>query len=143
MTIRRQFRQLKRSLKAHITANYAGLFPDPAEVRLLEILGGSTLTIGSIKRDGRPLTVILSYGYLLKSEHFKRVATDNKSILYMNDINQIIYVRPNEYERNVVTYFEQEESLKSRGFRLRTIPESWLMTNPLRARNSVRQFIYQ
>jgi hypothetical protein len=130
------------TVKAALHSRYVHCFPEPAEVRLLELCGGITFTIGRIKRDGKPLTIIFSQGHLLKSEKFQRVASENKSILYANDIGQIICIQGSDYERNVVAYQEQEDKLLQRGYRVKYIPQRWLETNPLLALNSVKSFIY-
>lgn len=138
----RSRRDFIKKIKSSLHARYASLFPNPAEVRLLEVCGGITLTIGKIKRHGRPMTIIFSEGRLLKSEQFQRIALDNKAILYMNDINQVIAIQGNDYERNIVKYQELEDSLLERGMRVRYIPQRWLESNPMRALESIQQFIY-
>src|SRR5690348_7865918 len=104
---RRHQPPLLSRLKATLSSWYYNQFHDPAEVRLLEICGGTTFTIGRLTYDGRPFTLILSHGKLLKSEGFRRVALDNKSILYMNDVNQVLAIQGYDYERDVVRYQEQ------------------------------------
>jgi hypothetical protein len=130
------------TVKAAIHSRYLECFPEPSEVRLLELCGGITFTIGRIKRDGKPMTIILSNGKLLRSEHFKRVAYDNRTTIYLNDINQAIIIRGNDYQHDVVRYLEQEEKLMARGIRVKYIPQSWLENNPMTALQSVQHFIY-
>lgn len=130
------------TVKAAIHDRYLQQFPEPAEVRLLELCGGITFTIGRIKRDGKPMTIILSNGKLLKSEKFQRVALENKAILYMNDIGQAICIQGKEYERDIVAAQQLEDEFNERGIRVRYIPQSWLDNNPLKALQSVQSFIY-
>ena len=140
---KRTRRQFWRTLRSAVNRRIDACFPDAAEVRLLELCGGMTLTIGRIKRDGRPFTLILSEGQLLKSEKFRRVASEHKAVLYMNDIGQVICIQASDYDRNVVAYQELEDELLGQGLRVAFIPERWLANNPLRALNSVKHFIYQ
>lgn len=139
---RRRNPPLLARLKTTLTSWYLRQFHDAAEIRLLEILGGSTLTIGRLRHDGRTFTLILSRGKLLKSEHFKRVALDNRTTLFMNDINQAIMIQGDDYQYDVLKYQEQEEALAERGIRVRYIPQRWLERNPLKALQAVQRFVY-
>lgn len=133
---------MRARLAAAIRQRYEACYRDPAEIRLLEILGGITLTIGSLKRNGRTFTLVLSEGYLLKSEHFRKVANDNRAVLFMNDIDQVLVIQKYDYQHDVVKYQELEDELLGRGLRVRYIPQSWLDYNPAKAVMSVKQFIY-
>ena len=140
--MKRALRQFTKQLRASAKRRYDSLYPEPAEVRLLELCGGVTLTIGRIKRNGKPLTFILSEGRLLKSENFKRLAYDNRATIYMNDISQALVIRGNDYDRNIVYYQELEDKLLGQGLRVQFIPQSWIDQNPLRALNSIKSFMY-
>lgn len=129
-------------MKAALRSRYLQCFIEPAEVRLLEIVGGTTLTIGRIKRDGKPMTIVLTHGKLLRSENFKRVAIDNKSILYMNDVNHAIMIQLDDYKQDIVKEQELSEKFMEAGIVVRYIPQRWLENNPMKALSSVQQFIY-
>lgn len=130
------------TVKAALRSRYLATFIDPAEVRLLEIVGGTTLTIGRIKRDGKPMTIVLTHGKLLRSEKFKKVAIDNKSILYMNDVNHAIMVQLDDGKMDIVKEQELSEKFMAAGIRVRYIPQRWLENNPMKALTSINQFIY-
>lgn len=142
MKLTSYYSNLKRALTGWWQRFKDGLFPHPAEVRLLEVLGGITVTIGRIQRGGRPLTFILSEGKLLKSEHFRRVAADNKTVLYMNDVQHVLAIRADDFKRDVIGEFEADEALREQGYRIRSIPESLIINNPRQAKLSIQKFIF-
>jgi hypothetical protein len=117
-------------------------FIEPAETRLLEICGATTITIGRIKRDGKPMTIVLTHGKLLRSEHFKKVAIDNKSILYMNDVNHAIMIQLDDGKMDIVKEQELSDKFMEAGIRVRYIPQRLLENNPLKVLQSINQFIY-
>lgn len=139
---RRNLRRLRKGLRQWMGALVDKCFPDAAEVRLLEVLGGTTLTIGAIQRGGRTCTLILSKGRLLRSERFRRVAADSRMVLWMNDVGQILAVQGRDYEHDIVKYFEADEALKQQGFRVQWLPELWLEKMPTRALRAVQNFVY-
>lgn len=139
---RRRKQSLYGNVKAALRSRYLQCFIEPSEVRLLTILGGSVLTIGQIKRDGRPMSIVFSHGKLLKSEHFKKIALDNQSILYMNDVNHAIMVQMDGYKQDIVKEQMLSDKFMEAGIRVRYIPQRWLENNPMKALQSVNQFIY-
>lgn len=129
-------------IKAAAKSRYDASFIDPAEVRLLTILGGSVLTIGKIKKNGRPMSIVFTHGKLLRSENFKRVAIDNQSVLYMNDIHNAIMIQMDSYKQDIVKEQELEDKFIESGIRVRYIPQRWLESNPKLALQSIQSFIY-
>ena len=136
-TIHRFRRQLKTKLDAYIET----LFPPADETRLIEVLGGTTITIGGLRRNGRQLTIVLSRGGLLRSERFRRAALNSDGVL-ANDIQWAIKIRGHEYERDVVSAYELDERMKADGWRVRNIPARWLYEQPEKVRSIVQSFIY-
>lgn len=137
---RRELKQHYATLWEWLRRRWKSLFPKPAEVRLLQILGGSVIVIGSIRRNGRPLTITLSRGRLLRSERFRRSVIDDQGML-ANDVRWAIAIQGKDYERDVIAAYEQDEQLQAAGWRVRWIPEAWLWTNPSRVRKNVLQFL--
>lgn len=131
-----------QTVTSAIRRRYLDCFIDPAEVRLLTILGGAVLTIGKLKRDGRPFSLVLSQGKLLRSEKFKRIALDNQTVLYMNDINNAIMIQMEDQRLDIVKEQELADRLIEADIRVRYIPQRWLESNPVQALKSVQQFIY-
>lgn len=140
MSRRAKYYQFYDRIRDSIYARYERLFPSPIEVRLIEILGGSTFTIGTIRRGDRQLTITLSRGKLLRSERFRRAVLDGKGVL-ANDVKWAIAIQGPEYERDVVAAYEHDELLKEQGWRVRYIPARDLWQSPTRVRSSVQQFL--
>jgi hypothetical protein len=132
---------MKRTVKAALHDRYVRMFPDPLETRLIQIRGGTTLTIGTLRREGRPFTVVISNGRLLRSERFRRSVIDDQGML-ANDLKWAIKLQGPEYERDVVAAYERDEAMAEAGWIVKTIPVRWLYENPNKVRTSVRQFIY-
>jgi len=138
--LRRRKSKLQQ-IKALLIKRYALLFPDPVETRLLQVLGGSTLTIGAVRRSNKPMTITLSRGRLLRSERFRRSALNGCGVL-ANDIQMAIQIEGKDYERKVVEMYERDEKLREQGWYVRYIPERWLYNNPERVKQVVGQFLY-
>lgn len=137
----RTYRRIKRIVTAALHDRYVRMFPDPMETRLIQILGGTTITIGAFRRDNRPMTIVLSNGRLLRSERFRRSVVDDQGML-ANDLKWAIKLQGPEYERDVVRAYEIDEAMAEAGWIIKTIPVRWLYENPNKVRTSVRQFIY-
>jgi very-short-patch-repair endonuclease len=131
----------RRALKQRLTTKLASLYPDPQQTRLENILGATTVTCGRFRRNGKPLTITLSRGRLLRSERFRRSVVDDMGVL-ANDIRMAIQVEGPEYERQVVAMYERDEKLREQGWVVRYIPQRWLWENPAKVRQAVKQFVY-
>lgn len=116
------------------------LFPRPAEVQLIQNLGGTVLVIGSIRNGGRPLTLILSLGRLLRSEGFKLRDVDGTS-MFINDIGMGLAIQPDGYSRDIVKEIEFDEQLKNQSLHVKWIPQQWLDKRPKAVRQMVASFI--
>lgn len=137
----RRWRKSKlQQLKAKLTARYNLLFPEPVETRLLQVLGGSTLTIGAVRRGNKPMTITLSRGRLLRSERFRRSVVDDMGVL-ANDLRWAISVQGKDYEMDVVKAYEKDERLEAAGWRLMYINARELWQNPDLARQNVMRFL--
>jgi very-short-patch-repair endonuclease len=125
-------------MKAWIRKHYTS----PDEIRLEQILGGTTITFGRFrdKQTGYPLSFVMTRGRLLRSERFRRAVLDDKGVL-ANDVRMAIGIRGPEYEHDVLNAMERDEWLAEQGWTLRWIPRSWLYTNPDKVRAIVHQFI--
>jgi very-short-patch-repair endonuclease len=127
-------------LRDAVYARYERLFPTPVQVRLIEILGGTTITIGGIRRNNRQLTLTISRGKLLRSAKFRRMVLDGRGVL-ANDIMWAIAVQGSEYERDVVSAYERDERLRAAGWRLAYVNVRDVWTNPASVRNNILQFL--
>jgi very-short-patch-repair endonuclease len=120
-------------------ARYERLFPSAVQVRLIEILGGTTFTIGRYRRNGRPMTITLSRGKLLRSRKFRRIVLDGMGVL-ASDIQWAIAIQGAEYERDVVSAYERDERLEAAGWRLAYVQGRDIWHNPARVRESLLPF---
>lgn len=90
------------------------LFPSPAELKLIEIMGGKVIRIKFIKHHetGFKLAFVLSMGKILKAQKFEREVKAGKCwIDFGNDIQWGIEVDGKQWHRNVVKEFERAEYL--------------------------------
>lgn len=117
-------------------------YSSPDEIRLEQILGGTTITFGRFrdKVTGYPLSFVISRGHILRSERFRRSVLDDQGVL-ANDVKMALAIRGPEYEHDVVHAYERDEYFKEQGWTLKWIPRSLLYTNPDQVRTIVNQFI--
>jgi hypothetical protein len=120
-----------------IYARYERLFPTALDARLVQVLGGTTFTIGGIRRNGRPMTIVLSRGKMLRSRKFRKVVLDGMGCL-ANDVKWAIAIQGPEYERDVVTAYERDERLAAAGWRVAYIQVRDLWQSPERVRANLR-----
>lgn len=130
-----------KRLRARLYGWYERQFPTPIDSRLLEILGGTTLTIGALRHNGYPLTLTLSRGRLLRSERFRRQVLGGKGVL-ASDVKWAIQIMGPEYERQVVSMYERDEKLEAAGWRLLYVRWQDVWHNPKRVRRDVLQFLH-
>jgi hypothetical protein len=123
-----------------IYTRYERLFPTPVQVRLIEILGGTTFVIGGVRRNNLPMTIVLSRGKLLRSRRFRRAVVDGMGCL-ASDIKYAIAVQGPEYERRVVEAFERDEKLEAMGWNLVYVRWQDVWQNPSKVRSDVLQFL--
>jgi hypothetical protein len=123
-----------------IYAMYERQFPSPVQVRLIEILGGTTITIGAIRRHNMPMTITLSRGRLLRSSRLRRGYLDGMGVL-ANDIQWAIAIKGPEFERDVIMAYERDEKLQQMGWRLAYISARDIWQNPARVRASILPFL--
>lgn len=129
-------------IRSAIQKAWKSCFPRPVETRLINVLGGTTLTLGWLrdKATGHQFTLILSRGKLLRSERFRRAALTPGGIL-ANDIKWAIAVQGPEYEHDVVAAYEQDEKLAAAGWRLWYVRAADVWQNPGRVKKDVLQFL--
>lgn len=117
------------------------LFPTYEEVRIIQVLGGTVVTIRRIrdKETHRPLRIVVRQPRILKREHFRR--TGDSLILFSNDLKMGLAIQGREYERDVVAAYERDQFLISMGWRVRYIRAKDLFHNPEVAKRSILQFL--
>lgn len=127
--------------RARLTRAYLSLYPKATEIKLIEIMGGKTLTLDFIvsRKNGRPLTLILSRGSTLRREHFRR--TGDSLILFSNDLKWALALQGRDYERDVVAAYERDTELRAEGWHIMYIPVNWLRDDPAKVRHAVTGFL--
>lgn len=121
----------------YVYSQYERLFPSPVEVRLIEILGGTTFTIGGIRHGNRPMTITLSRGKLLRSRRFRRAVLDGKGVL-ANDVRHAVILQGADYENKVVEMYERDERLEELGWQLIYVKVRDIWQNPKAVRENLK-----
>jgi len=114
-------------------------FPSVVDVRLIQILGGTTITIGGIRKGNTPMTITVSRGKLLRSKRFRRAVLDGRGVL-ANDVQFAIQVMGPEYERDVVTAYERDERLEDNGWHLAYVQLRDIWNDPGKVRRNLVPF---
>lgn len=139
MKASRKIRLAISRIESMLRSRYDALFPDPTTVRLMQILGSSTLCIGGIRKRGRPMTIVLFRGWLLRSEHFKLVYIDGKPML-SNDLKMAISVEDDDRVRDILVEQERKERLEAEGYYVQWIPTR-MLNRPGQLKQLVARFI--
>lgn len=122
------------------------LFPSPAEVRLIEIMGGKYFTIKALRhrKTKFPLTIVVSLGKILESERFAReVRVGRYFVDFGNDLAMALEVDGKAYHRDIVREFERDSYLYQRGWRVVHIPAIKLWNDPLAVQHEILRFVYR
>lgn len=120
------------------------LFPSPAEVRLIELMGGKVLTFDWLiaRKTGFPLAIVLKMGRALKHENIRReVQVGPYYVDFGNDIGRAIEVDGREYHTDVVAAFDRDSYLYQRGWRVMHIPAAALWREPDKSVRKVLEFL--
>lgn len=120
------------------------LFPSPAELRFINIMGGKFITIPFIKGGDQryPFVIVISLGKLLKSENYSREVRVGKFYIdFANDIGRGIEIDGRQYHLDVVYEFERDSYIYQRGWRLMRIPAGSLWREPDKVQRDVMLFL--
>jgi very-short-patch-repair endonuclease len=93
------------------------LFPSPAEVRFIELMGGRCTKIVHVKNHKTkfPLVIVWSLGKTLKRQNYKReVRYGRYYVDFANDLNRIIEVDGAAYHMDVIADMDREIDIKGR-----------------------------
>src|SRR5579884_2187911 len=96
-------------------------FPSPAELKFIDIMGGTYTTIGWIKRPATkfPFAIVWDLGPYLKPENFEREKHAGRYFIdFGNDILWGFEIDGQAYHRDVVAEFERDSYLYQRGWRI-------------------------
>lgn len=119
------------------------LFPSPAELRFIELMGGKILRLPIRNRKGFSLVYIISIGKILREEKFKReVRCGAFYIDFGNDIGRGLEIDGKKFHMDVVYEFERDIYLSERNWRVLHIKAADLWRQPSLVQRQVLSHIY-
>lgn len=104
------------------------LFPSPAELKLITIMGGRVLKFKRFQMHGFPLAIVYRQPTLFRAEHVKREVRCGRYYTdFANDVGWAIEVDGSVYHMDEVAEYEREIYMYGRGWRLLRIraPRLW------------------
>lgn len=128
------------------------IFPSPAEMRLIELMGGKVLRIKWLQDPHTkfPLAIVINRGQLFRREKIRREAGYGRYwVDFANDLNRIIEVDGSPYHMDVVADFDREVYIKERCWqqkmeaRFLRIRADELYRNPNRVQQNVLDFLLE
>lgn len=120
-------------------------FPSPAELRLIEIMGGRYFRIKWLRlyKTGFSFAIVYSLGKYLGDEKFMReVRCGRYFIDFGNDIRMGIEVDGKKWHRDVVAEFERDSYFYQNGWRVKRIQAVRLWNEPSRVQAELLNFLY-
>lgn len=132
--VRGQWRRIRRLL-----------FPSPAELRFIDLMGGTYTTINWIRRPATrfPLAIVWDIGPALKAEMFKReIKAGRYYVDFGNDIFWGFEIDGQKWHRDVVREFDRDSYLYTRGWRLMHIEAARMWRDPDRVKYDILKFLY-
>ncbi len=119
------------------------MFPSPAELALIRLMGGRAITLPFI-RDRRthfPIAIVWM-GRFLKGERVEREVRVGKCYVdFGNDISRAIEVMSNEWHRDVVAEYERRQYIEGYGWQLLYVWAVDIRDRPAAIRREVRDFL--
>lgn len=112
------------------------LFPSPAELQFVRIMGGRVITIDHIKHPdtGFPLAIITSMGTALRREYVRRevrVGAMYVDFAFITPYDKkAVEIDGKDFHMDVVREQERDDYLRDRGWRVLHIRAADLYANP-------------
>lgn len=119
------------------------LYPSPAEVRFIRLMGGRVITIGRIKhyKTKYPLAIVVSLGRVLTRQNFRReVLVGTKLCDFGNDLKAAIEI-DGKYYHDIVEQVERDEYFAQYDWRVLHIEASMLWREPSKVQQMVLNFL--
>lgn len=120
------------------------LFSSPAEIELIRIMGGKTITVDFIRepRNNFPLCFVVSMGDIFKREHIHReVRAGAFWIDFGNDIQRGIECDGKLWHQDILHEQQRNEYVAKYGWLLMHIPASEIYKDPKRVHDKVVAFL--
>lgn len=117
------------------------LFSSPAELRLIELMGGKIWRVGWPRRNGFGLAFVVNRGKLFRQEKVRReVFVGGRYFVdFCNDVGRVIEVDGKQHD--IVSDFDRDAYLYSRGFQVLRIPAIDLYNNSAKTQRRVIAFL--
>lgn len=123
------------------------LFPSPAEVRFVQIMGGRTVTINALRHPatGYPLVIFVSMGRLLRREFVQREV--RVGAMYIDFAFETRYTKKGieidgaDFHRDIVREQQRDDYLGGYGWRILHIQASDLYRSPDSVQRRVMSFL--
>ena len=120
------------------------LFPSPAELKLIEIMGGKITRLEWLKHHQTKFcfAIVWSLGNAFKAENFEREKRVGKYFLdFGNDILWGVEVDGKAYHRDVVKQFDRDSYMYQRGWRVMHINAIRLWNEPAKVQSELLKFL--
>ena len=124
------------------------LFPSPAEVHFIRLMGGKAITIDSIRYPNKnkfPLTIIYNCGKFLRRNLMQRevrVGAMYVDFAFVDPYtNKAIEIDGSDYHKDHIREAERDEYLKVRGWQILHIPAMDLYRQPGRVQQRVLNYL--
>lgn len=130
--------------RASVRRRHRLLFPSPAEVQLIRIMGGKVIQVDLVREpiNGFPLCFVVSMGDLFKRERISReVRAGAFFIDFGNDIGRGIEVDGKHWHGDIITEQRRDEYCGKYGWMLKHIKADDLYRRPAYVRHQVQRFL--
>lgn len=123
------------------------IFPSPAEVEFVRLMGGKAIVIDSIKHPNTkfPLTIFTSMGRMLRREFVQREVRVGGMYVDFAFVTKYakkaIEIDGQFYHRDIVKEQSRDDYLKARGWRVMHIEAVSLYREPARVQQRVLAFL--
>lgn len=122
------------------------LFPSPAEIALIRLMGGTVFTLPALKstKTGFPLALVLSMGVDFRIENVRREVRVGKYwVDFGNDLNRGIEVDGKAYHHDIVMQQQRDEYFQNAGWGVLHIKPTDIYNQPKKTREKVLNFLTQ
>lgn len=123
------------------------LFPSPAEVDFIRIMGGKVITVNWLKhyKTGFPLVVVISLGKLLRRNLVAREVRVGKCWVDFGSVTPYykkgIEIDGEQYHKDIVKQMERDEYFANYGWRVLHIKAVQVRNEPDTVQRKVLEFL--
>ena len=131
-------------LRSKHRRNMRALFPSPAEIAFIRLMGGRVITCKLIcsRRTGYPIAWVWSMGALLNAEQVRREIRVGKHwVDFGNDIGRGIEIDGAAYHRDVLAAQERDQYFAGFGWMVLHVAARDIIQRPAAVRAAVQHFL--